>query len=522
MSPELSRALLTIFMGALAGGLTNGVAVWMLFHPYTPPRIGRFRLSFLQGAVPRNHGRLAAAIGAAVGGRLLTEGDLAGILSRREFRQAFDEGLGALLDGALQKERGSLRELLPADAIAEVEELLHGVLTQAGQGVAHRVHSDAFEADVSRQMERWVARFGEEPFESVLTPERREALLGILESWLEEVVGGADFQQTVEGALAGWTERVLQPGRTFEELLPAGVVRALEQAVAGYLPLAIARLGSALEDPEARRRFEAMVQELLRRVLQDLRFHQRLVARLVLTDDAIDKILDTLRDEGADRLAALLREPELQAAMARGVRQAVGDLLKRPVTSVFGTVEEGGVVEARAAVARTLSRLAGDPGTRTLLIGQLRKVLIRASSGSWGEVLRRLPGGTVEGWVVDLARSRMAADAARELTLPLIPALLNRPIGRPADWLPADAASRLERALAEPLWQWLQSLVPELVQRLDVSGRVEEKVLEFPMPEMEALVRRVTERELRLIVRLGYLLGAIVGGVLVAVSTLIG
>ena len=70
MSPDLLSALLTIALGAVAGGVTNTVAVWMLFHPYEPPRVGRWTLSFFQGAIPKNQARLAEAIGRTVGERL--------------------------------------------------------------------------------------------------------------------------------------------------------------------------------------------------------------------------------------------------------------------------------------------------------------------------------------------------------------------------------------------------------------------------------------------------------------------
>lgn len=60
-----------------------------------------------------------------------------------------------------------------------------------------------------------------------------------------------------------------------------------------------------------------------------------------------------------------------------------------------------------------------------------------------------------------------------------------------------------------------------MVERIDVARRVEEKVLHFPMPRMEEIVRRVTDRELRLIVRLGYLLGAVIGVALVLIDALL-
>ena len=56
MSPSmlgLVRDGLTVLFGALAGGLTNRIAIIMLFHPYEPPRILGYTVGWLQGAVPK-------------------------------------------------------------------------------------------------------------------------------------------------------------------------------------------------------------------------------------------------------------------------------------------------------------------------------------------------------------------------------------------------------------------------------------------------------------------------------------
>lgn len=66
----------------------------------------------------------------------------------------------------------------------------------------------------------------------------------------------------------------------------------------------------------------------------------------------------------------------------------------------------------------------------------------------------------------------------------------------------------------------MQTQVPAVVERIDVARRVEEKVIHFPTAKMEEIVRRVTDRELTLIVRLGYLLGAMIGLATVGVQVL--
>ena len=105
------------------------------------------------------------------------------------------------------------------------------------------------------------------------------------------------------------------------------------------------------------------------------------------------------------------------------------------------------------------------------------------------------------------AAEGLYTDAAHKLGA----SILDRPIGTPAQWLPDGAIQRIETGVADPVWGWLQTQVPDVIQQIDVAGRVEEKVLNFPVSRMEEIVRNVTHRELKLIVRLGYLLGAGIG-----------
>jgi uncharacterized membrane protein YheB (UPF0754 family) len=99
-------------------------------------------------------------------------------------------------------------------------------------------------------------------------------------------------------------------------------------------------------------------------------------------------------------------------------------------------------------------------------------------------------------------------------------ALLNRPVGRPSDWLPEGSTDRIAAQLAPALWQWIQEQLPEVVAQVDVQNMVEQKVLGFSLQRIEEIVRNTTQRELNLIVRLGYLLGAIVGAMAYGVSLL--
>lgn len=516
------RAGLTVVMGSLAGGLTNTVAVWMLFHPYEPPRLlGRWPIRLLHGAIPKNQARLASAVGRTVGNQLLTEEDLGRVLGSDAFREAFDRRLSAFLREILEVERGSLRDFLPPELAAELVPVLEGAADQIALRLEGWVEGPDFAASVERQTAELLTRLADEPLGTLLTPAREAALTAAAESWLAEIVEREGFREAVDDYLDRGSRALLRPDRTFEEILPLGLAGSLERALSSYLPVAVQRLGRLLEDPVARARVEAALHDLFRRLLGDLRLHQRLVARLVVNEETLDRVLDTVRAEGAERVAEMLREPEIQKALARGVNEAVVELLRRPVTEVLGGPEDATVEEARNTLSGWVLGIARDPATRDFLVDRLQGGMEKASQGTWGDLLRRIPPERVAEGVVAAARSEGARQVYRDTLRRTLLGLLERPLGRPADWLPDDAPGRLEQALAPPLWGWLQGQIPEVVRSLDVARRVEEKVLAYPTQQLEALVRRVTERELRLIVRLGYVLGAVIGILLVGVNALV-
>jgi uncharacterized membrane protein YheB (UPF0754 family) len=516
------RAAVTVFAGALAGGLTNTVAVWMLFHPYEPPRLfGRWRVRFLHGAIPKNQPRLASAVGRTVGNRLLTEEDLGRILGSPEFRAAFDRRLTAFLTDLLEKERGSLRDLLPGALAPEVDDVLSGVADHLAERLGAWLDSPGFEEAVERRTAELLERVAREPLGGLLTPAREAAVTAAVEEWLAVAVEGEGFRGALDDYLARGAEGLLQHDRTLEEVLPLGLAGSLERALASYLPVAAERLGRLLEDPVARLRVEAALHDLFQRLLRDLRFHQRLVAKLVVNEDTLDRVLDTVQAEGAERVAEMLREPEIQRALARGINEAVVEILRRPVTEVLGAPGDPSVVRARETLSGWILGVARDPGTRAFLVEKLRTGMEKASEGTWGDLLRRIPPERVAEGVVAAARSSAARDVYQGALQRGLSGLMDRPLGRPAGWLPEGAPARIERALSEPLWDWLQSQIPEVVRNLEVARRVEEKVLGYPVDQLEALVRRVTERELRLIVRLGYVLGALIGILLVGANRLV-
>lgn len=517
----LLRDGLTVLFGALAGGVTNRIAIIMLFHPYEPPKLLGRTVGWLQGAVPKNRERMARTIGRTIGTHLLSPADVAAELRDERLRAAFDEQLEGLVAGLLRGEKPAVAELVSPDALEQIRELVGSLLDGVRDRLVVSFAEDGFAGEAERSLARMATALDGETLADTLPPERLDDLRRQAEEWLDRLAASDAFEATIREHLGRVATRLLEPGRSFEELLPPVVVEAVERAIADYLPIAMERLGRTLEDPEARQRVERAIHDLLERFMRDLRFHQRVVAKLIITEDTVDKVIDTLEAEGADRLGDLLREPEVQAAMARGVNEAIVEFLRRPVVEVLGRPGDPRIESALDALATWTAGAARDTGVRTFLLDRAEAGLLRLGERSWGEVVRLVPADRVGGWLA----SGLASDTGQELygeaRERIVDRLLHQPIGALGAGS-ADASRRVADALSEPVWAWISSRIPEVAARVRVAERVEDKIRDFPLDEVERLIREVSGRELNLIVRLGYLLGAVIGVVLVLVRHVIG
>jgi uncharacterized membrane-anchored protein YjiN (DUF445 family) len=303
-----------VFVGTIAGGVTNTIAVWMLFNP-KQPRFG------FQGAIPKNQARLAKSLGRTVGERLLTPGDLQSELARPEFRIAFE---------------------------ARLQDVIAMILTS------------------------------------------RDPLI---------------------------------------DKVPASAVTALEGAMTAYLPVAMSKLGGFLGQPATRMKVRTALHGMFNRFVEDMRFHERIFAKLMMTEKKFDTVLDAIERDGVEQVVGLLEEPEVRAEVSKAIHDAILAYLQKPISDILGDVE-----------ARK------DP----------------------------------------------------------------------------DAPRRLAAAAGPVIWDWIDEQLPELVKKLDVQTMVERKVMAFSVERVEEILLMVIEKELRMIIIAGYVLGALVGAVSFGIQRLVG
>jgi uncharacterized membrane protein YheB (UPF0754 family) len=225
-----------VFVGTAAGGLSDTVAVWMLFNPK------KKRFGF-QGAIPKNQARLAKSLGRTVGERLLTPGDLQSELARPELLAAFQ---------------------------SRVEDVIANMLTS------------------------------------------RDPLI---------------------------------------DKVPPAVVSALEGATTAYLPVAMTKLGAFLGQPNTRVKLRTALHSMFNRFVDDMRFHERIFAKLMMTEKKFESVLDAIETDGVEQVVGLLEEPEIRDEISKAIHDTILTYLQKPISEILGDVEAKKDPEAPARLA---------------------------------------------------------------------------------------------------------------------------------------------------------------------------
>lgn len=122
---EPLHIILPIAVGALIGYCTNYIAIKMLFRPRREHRIGGHRVPFTPGVIPKNQGRIAAAVGHAVSDTLLTQEDLTAQLTGGDLQKKLVGGLRT----ALTEDTTPLADRLPQEGREDLTEAVSQAVT---------------------------------------------------------------------------------------------------------------------------------------------------------------------------------------------------------------------------------------------------------------------------------------------------------------------------------------------------------------------------------------------------------
>lgn len=173
-------------IGAVIGGVTNMIAVKMLFHPFKPYYIFGRRVPFTPGLIPKRRGEIATKIGQVVEDHLLTESLIREKLNAPEMQQTIRQTVANQVD-RLRQDDMTIQRL-----------------------------AEHFDVDVVNTSEQWIDQFVTNKLQTKYETHRKNTLEEIIPS---DIIGVVDDKVAeLDSVLLEKARNYLQSDKGYQDI----------------------------------------------------------------------------------------------------------------------------------------------------------------------------------------------------------------------------------------------------------------------------------------------------------------
>ena len=273
--------ILPVLIGSLIGYCTNYLAIKMLFHPYHPVYIGKWKLPFTPGIIPKNQSRVANSLGDAVSEQLLTKETVTASFRKNQEGRKIIEDLVSSVFSSTQ----SFSEWLPeGEAQEELVDTFSGFLSRSIMEKAEQI-----------ELKPVIIRIGEETLEPLL--ESKPLLAMFVNDSLKNTV----YEKLGEKA---------------EEYLKQNGEETLKTFASDYLrEMGEKPIKELFRSPEERGKAEFLLSDLIEHAA--LRYSDTLLDQVDIREITRQRIEEMKVDE-VEHLVLSVMKKELQAVINLG------------------------------------------------------------------------------------------------------------------------------------------------------------------------------------------------------------
>jgi uncharacterized membrane protein YheB (UPF0754 family) len=507
---ELLPWILTPFLGAVIGYVTNAVAIRMLFRPLAEKHLFGIRIPLTPGVIPKQRYILAESIGRMVSERLITEDALERQISSKEFQTGLWKNVSELTDRLFTTPLSRLsRDNLPvlySSLQSFISELLFAF-----------INSRSFIYAVRNLATQLVQSVAEMRIEELI---RTEEAIDFIETRIYPNILNGRAQRWAYARMREWINGHINRNTTLGDLVPQELFEIGFGAIETLLPDLLASVLSWLRGDDARRELESRGRILLRDVLDKLNLLQKFFVSVAQYDRVLDEKMPEIVDEALDSIENSLTEPEVQHKIARALKLGIKDWAEK---GMFDIVYSTGfnVDERIGSLVNHIFEYLKSPVAKQRIENALGSFLesqrhksVRAVIGAYLSIGENEIVDFTSTQILSFLSKPGTSDVLSDRIISIATGFLeDRRDTTVGELLRIDPGKkdRLDSYLAETFSQILKERLPYLVESFNIRQLVVDKINQLDVAQVESLLLMVISKHLKWINIFGALLGALIG-----------
>lgn len=506
---------LLVFVAAAHGYGAAWLAVRMLFRPRHPVKIFGLTI-FPQGMVPRNRERLATAIGKAVGEELVSQETILEELFEKDFlRRKINDLVNSFTDEMISQNYPSLVEALPGNIREPVLETIASLQLKIAEHIEDVLQREETFEMIHGFVERRVDEVLSRRVSEVIDDETFHEILNFLETRIRSAVTEPGFEDKIMDFISRRVDDFAHAETPLNRMFTDDAITLLKEKAGGQIEPIVHQLAELATAERTRNQISAIIKHEVNDFYEELPFFKKF---FVSRDNLLREVDDLVNVGLPKRIEETLRGDYFAIEAQQFINTAIDNALTRPVPELIGKIAPEQLAALKLQITNgVLSLLQGDEMMHSVS-AYLTDTLQKLRPHSIDAILQTLHPESEEKLKQMLSKGLLSI-LSREETSKVINSVLAKridnflsaPIGKLSEYISEEKVRAAGSSLTETILSAAREKLPEAIREFDVGNVVREKIMNYPVEKLEALILSVAKEHLRTIEFFGFFFGLLIG-----------
>ncbi len=491
------------------------LAVRMLFRPRQTFKILGIPL-FPQGMIPRHRNRLANAIGKAVGEELVSQETIMDELLGKDFlRRKIRDVVSSYTSDLAEREYPSLIDALPGTLRETVLDAISSLQFKVAAHIEEVLKSEDSLVTIRGFVTRRVDEFLSQRVSEVIDDSAFEKIVGFLDERIRSAVNSPTLEEKVAEFIGRRVDDLANSETPLSSLFTEDAVALLKEKANEQIAPMAHHLTQIAAAERTRNQIGALIKKEVHAYYEALPFFKKI---FVSRDNLIDEVDDLVNESLPKRIEETLKGDFFAEEAGNFISTSIDDALARPLPDLIGRIAPEQLERVKKQIVRSVLSLLRGETMIASIAGYLSETMARLRPHSIDAIMQTLHPESEEKLKNMLSKGLLNILSRAETTQMInsvlndqIEKLLSTPIGRLSDSIAEEKLHAGSESLADTIIEAIKEKLPEAIKEFDVGGVVRDKINNYPVEKLEALVLSVAREHLRKIELFGALLGLLLG-----------
>jgi uncharacterized membrane protein YheB (UPF0754 family) len=504
-----------IIVGTFHGYAGAWLAVRMLFRPRNAVKLLGLTV-FPQGMIPRHRGRLAEAIGKAVGEELVSQETIVEELFGKEFLRKKIQGVvDSYTEDLMSQSYPSLIEALPANIRESVLDAIFSLQLKITEHIESVLRSEETVETIRGFVGRRVDEVLSRRISETIDEETFLKIIGFLENRIRSVVREPAFEQKIRDFISRRVDDLANTPTPLGAMFTEDAVSLLKDKASEQIEPIVHKLAEIVTAERTRNQISALIKREVHDYYENLAFFKKI---FVSRESLLKEVDDLVNDNLPKRIEESLRGAFFAEEARNFLNTTIDNTLARPIPEIIGNIAPEQLERLKSQISKNVFSLVQGDEMMNSVSAYLTDTLQKLRPHSLGAILQTAHPETEEKLKNMLSKSLISVLNRKETWNIVngelsnqIERLLATPIGRLSAHVSEEKVRQAGKSLTETIISAAREKLPEAIREFDIGKVVREKINNYPVEKLESLVLSISKEHLRTIELFGALFGLIIG-----------